>query len=158
RMYDLFADPGPHTDGDGDGRQRVNPELSRLIRDYWRAARRNDRRPRRGYRDGPSRFDSRAGRGRVFTPTRPQVLDRLDRSGLLPAIYFIFSRQGCDAAVLQCLHDGVRLTTPAEAREIRAYVKERCRDIPSEDLGVLGYAEWLDGLCAGVAAHHAGML
>jgi ATP-dependent RNA helicase HelY len=37
-------------------------------------------------------------------------------------------------------------------------VEERCRTLLDEDLGVLGYFEWLDGLERGVAAHHAGML
>ena len=32
------------------------------------------------------------------------------------------------------------------------------RDIPDEDLHVLGYHEWVDGLERGLAAHHAGML
>src|SRR5690606_77771 len=34
----------------------------------------------------------------------------------------------------------------------------RCRHLPPEDLEVLGYHEFLDGLTRGVAAHHAGML
>ncbi len=35
---------------------------------------------------------------------------------------------------------------------------ERSEGIPDEDLAVLGYHEWLDGLERGVAAHHAGLL
>ena len=58
----------------------------------------------------------------------------------------------------QVLRAGIRLTTTAERDEIRAFVEERCRTIPDEDLGVLGYWEWLGGLERGVAAHHAGML
>ena len=45
-----------------------------------------------------------------------------------------------------------------ERDEIRAIVEERCRTLLDEDLGVLGYWDWLEGLERGVAAHHAGML
>ena len=37
-------------------------------------------------------------------------------------------------------------------------MENRCRNIPDEDLHVLGYHDFLDGLTRGVAAHHAGML
>jgi ATP-dependent RNA helicase HelY len=86
------------------------------------------------------------------------VIDRLDREGLLPAIVFIFSRVGCDAAVTQCLNAGTRLTSPEERDTIYAFVEESCRHLPEEDLHVLGYHDFLDGLTRGVAAHHAGML
>ncbi len=71
---------------------------------------------------------------------------------------FIFSRVGCAAAVQQCLSAGIRLTTPAERDTIHAYVEAACRDLPEEDLHVLGYHDFLDALTRGVAAHHAGML
>ena len=71
---------------------------------------------------------------------------------------FIFSRVGCDAAVQQCLNTNLRLTTPEERDEIFAFVEERCSNLPDEDLQVLGYHEFLDGLTRGIAAHHAGML
>jgi ATP-dependent RNA helicase HelY len=101
----------------------------------------------------------RPGRGRrSFGPYRSDVVERLDREGLLPAILFIFSRAGCDAAVQQCLAAGLRLTEPDERTEIRHVVQERTGHIPPEDLAVLGYWEWLDGLERGLAAHHAGML
>ena len=44
--------------------------------------------------------------GRLFTPRRVEVVDRLDDDGMLPAIYFIFSRAGCDDAVDACLAPG----------------------------------------------------
>jgi len=136
RLLDLFVDDQHH---------EVNPELARLAREEDRYARRYDR-----YRRGrPRRFQ---------VPSRVEVIDRLDSQGLLPAITFIFSRAGCDAAVLQCLRAGLRLNTPEEREQVRAHVEQRCASIPDEDLLVLGYHEWLDGLERGVAAHHAGML
>src|SRR5947209_7669351 len=95
---------------------------------------------------------------RIDVPSRPEVVETLDRAGLLPAIVFIFSRAGCDAAVLQCLRRGLRLTDHQERARIRAVLDDRVADIPDDDLRVLGYAEFADALDRGVAAHHAGML
>ena len=75
---------------------------------------RDRRSPRKG-EPGSSKDPRSVGNGRrVWIPSRVDVIDRLDREGLLPAIVFIFSRVGCDAAVTQCLNAGVRLTTPEE--------------------------------------------
>jgi ATP-dependent RNA helicase HelY len=86
------------------------------------------------------------------------VVARLDRDALLPAITFIFSRAGCDAAVSQCVRSGLRLTTPEESAQIRVVVDTRTADLPEGDLAVLGFWEWREALERGVAAHHAGML
>ena len=138
----------------------VNDELVKIARDDWTSTRlmRDRRSPRKG-RPGSSKNPRNVGNGRrVWIPSRADVVDRLDREGLLPAIVFIFSRVGCDAAVTQCLSAGVRLTSPEERDEIFAYVEAACRDLPDDDLHVLGYHDFLDGLTRGVAAHHAGML
>jgi ATP-dependent RNA helicase HelY len=104
------------------------------------------------------RRHSRGGRPDEMKMDRAGVVKMLGERNLLPAIFFIFSRLGCDQAVKQVLRAGVRLTTAPEREEIRAIVEERCRTILDEDLAVLGYWEWLEGLQRGVAAHHAGML
>jgi len=142
RLYDLFTD---------DANEAVNAELTRLASDEARFARVTERtgRPQRGHRRPRSRID---------VPSRPEVIETLDRAGLLPAIVFIFSRAGCDAAVLQCLRRGLRLTDSSERDVIRRIVAERTADIPDDDLRVLGFGEFLDALERGVAAHHAGML
>ncbi len=158
RMYDLFADEAGTDPADYHESHRepqVNPELVRVARDDWARGRMKDRRPARGGRrpnQGPG--NARA----AWTPSRSDVVQQLDRAGLLPAIVFIFSRVGCDAAVQQCLNANLKLTTPAERDEIFAFVEERCANIPKEDLQVLGYPEFLDGLTRGIASHHAGML
>jgi len=137
RLYDLFTD---------DNHRQVNPDLVRLAR------REEIRQPA----SRPGRGGSRPRRN--APPYRPEIIDRLDAEGLLPAITFIFSRAGCDAAVLQCLQAGLRLTTPAEAEQIEAVASRRTSDIPEEDLTVLGYHDWVLALRRGIAAHHAGML
>ena len=91
-------------------------------------------------------------------PSRPDVIELLDAEGLLPAITFIFSRAGCDAAVKQCLRSSLRLTTDDERARIAEVVDRRCADLSESDLVVLGYHEWREGLLRGLAAHHAGML
>jgi ATP-dependent RNA helicase HelY len=95
---------------------------------------------------------------RIERLDRPEVVTLLQRSNLLPAIFFIFSRVGCDAAVQQVRRSGVKLTTPQERAEIRTLVEERTRALLDEDLAVLGYYEWLGNLERGVASHHAGLL
>jgi ATP-dependent RNA helicase HelY len=97
-------------------------------------------------------------RSPVRKASRPQVIASLDRQDLLPAITFIFSRAGCDAAVAQCVSAGLWLTTEREQLVIASRVDEAAQDIPSDDLDVLGFWSWRDGLLRGLAAHHAGML
>jgi ATP-dependent RNA helicase HelY len=97
-------------------------------------------------------------RSRYFPPRRTEVIETLGKRTMLPAIYFIFSRAACDDAVRQCLRDGIRLTTPDERAQIRAIVESRVEALSDDDLRVLEYGEWLTGLEAGIAAHHAGMV
>ncbi len=100
-----------------------------------------------------------SGGGSRWRPTsRVDVIERLDGSGLLPAITFIFSRAGCDAAVAQCVHSGMRLTSESERAQIRGIVDRRTAELPEADLAVLGYWEWREALERGIAAHHAGLL
>ena len=95
---------------------------------------------------------------RIERLDRPDVVELLSRANLLPAIFFIFSRVGCDAAVQQVRRAGVRLTSQDERREIRAVIEERTRSLLEEDLAVLGFWEWRENLERGVASHHAGLL
>src|SRR5688500_15274138 len=81
------------------------------------ATRFKDRRDKKGQR---GRGHHAQGR-RPYLPSRFDIVSRLDAEGLLPAIVFIFSRVGCDAAVTQCLQANLRLTTPAERDEIYAF-------------------------------------
>ncbi|BAL90564.1 helY putative ATP-dependent RNA helicase [Actinoplanes missouriensis 431] len=145
RMFDLFHD------ADAAKKHDVHPELLRYTREMDRRLDLTDR--------AGSGWSGRGGRSRRWQPPpRAEVVERLERAGLLPAILFIFSRAACDAAVQQCLAAGLRLTGPDERAQIREIAQAKVANIPAEDLSVLGYWEWLDGLERGVAAHHAGML
>jgi len=148
KLIDLFDATGKAATN------RVNPELLRIARNSMPQGsnRRGGSRDRRG---GGSYHRGGAAQERA---DRPEVIEMLDRQNLLPAIFFVFSRVGCDQAVKQVLRAGIRLTTADERDEIRDIVEDRCRTILDEDLAVLGYWEWLEGLQRGVAAHHAGLL
>ncbi|HEU0172198.1 MAG TPA: DEAD/DEAH box helicase [Acidimicrobiales bacterium] len=100
----------------------------------------------------------RRPRRRLFTPRRPEVVEMLDERDMLPALYFIFSRMGCEEAVASCLDAGLRLTTPDERARIRAIVDEHTAALSDDDLDVLGYDRWSAALEMGLAAHHAGMV
>jgi ATP-dependent RNA helicase HelY len=144
RLLDLFDSSGLAATN------RVNPELAQLANYGGRNLNQKQSKDKARYRPG-ARVDS-------ARMDRSDLVALLDSRNLLPAIFFIFSRVGCDAAVRQVLRAGVRLTQKQERDEIRAIVEERCRTLRDEDLAVLGYWEWLEGLERGVAAHHAGML
>ncbi|MFJ3838331.1 DEAD/DEAH box helicase [Streptomyces sp. NPDC090054] len=157
RVYDLFEEESDHG-GRGSGRREVNPDLLRMAREensrtYNPKDRRRGKMVREADRERERRF-----RSRIWTPARPEVIGRLENDNLLPAINFIFSRAGCEAAVQQCLYAGLRLNDDSARLKVREIVEERTASIPTEDLHVLGYYEWLEGLERGIAAHHAGML
>ncbi|GGC83617.1 hypothetical protein GCM10011512_07980 [Tersicoccus solisilvae] len=129
----------------------VNPELNRLARTESRV-------PRQAHRGRGRRPDRPPVRESVRRVSRPAMIRQLDREALLPAIVFIFSRAGCDAAVRQCVDADLWLTTRAEQRVIRAELDDAVSELSPEDLEVLGFWTWRDGLLRGIAAHHAGML
>ena len=150
RLFDLF-DYRATKAAKGDRELLVDPELLRHIAHRREADRLTDWQPR-------GRGRNRARPTIYRPPSRPDVIAALDREELLPAITFVFSRAGCDAAVKQCLRSSLRLTTDAERKRIAEVIDRRCGDLAEADLIVLNYHEWREGLLRGLAAHHAGML
>lgn len=136
RIYPMFVATG--------GEQMPNPEIRRV---ETRSERPKARRGRHHHQD-------RGRRG----PRRTDVVDLLAAEKMLPAIYFIFSRKGCNAAVSQCVREGLDLTASDERRRIADHAEARCSYLAEEDLDVLGYDEWLQALKSGIAAHHAGLI
>ncbi|HYO86530.1 MAG TPA: DEAD/DEAH box helicase [Dermatophilaceae bacterium] len=176
-LNDRRTGPDPRGTGPGEAVRRLNPDLVQAV-----AAARDVGRGRSG---GPGRYGRRLdagapggrhGRSRPLTSGRggdsgsreatqrparvgrAEMIQRLDRDGLLPAIVFIFSRVGCEAGVDQLLAGGMRLIPPAEGVRIRRFVTDRVSALATEDLQVLGYDVFVEGLTRGFAAHHAGML
>ncbi len=150
----LFGDELLELFENGSGQLRVNPELTQK----HQARSRSPIRSRGKY--GKGRGDSRSNPNQRNFPRldKPEIVEKLEDLQLLPAIFFIFSRAGCDQAVINCRRAGIRLTSKEEQQEIRSLVEARCSSISDEDLDTLGYFEWLESLERGFASHHAGML
>ena len=140
RSEDLLLLPLFSPGGEDEG--RMNPALGRL---EDRAGRRTD-------------AGGRHRRGTLFTPRRVEVLDLLDERSMLPAICFVFSRAGCDAAVEACLQAGVRLTDAAQREEALSRLEARVNGLSAQELSVLGYGPFSAGVAAGIAPHHAGLV
>lgn len=133
------------------GPSKVNPEVVRTSTLLGRGSTARSRNPR-----GRTRPLRRFERGyRVF---RADVINLLQGENLLPAIYFIFSRAGCDQAVAQVLNRNLSLTSEDERQLIIELVEGKLYRLEDEDLDALGYNSWLEGILRGVAAHHAGMV
>ena len=175
RLYDLFEGDAPTVTALPGARPEVNPALVQVSKSEARYVRDDSRRPRgrsgrgkrtAGYGSGAyggaahrSRYDGSPDRPRSLgNATRPDMIEALDAEGLLPAIVFIFSRVGCDAAVRQVLSSSIRLTSGAEQAEITAIAERHVAGLAAADLRALDYAQFLEALARGVAAHHAGML
>ena len=140
KLFPLFED---------DSSGQVNKQLERLAREDWQLSRMQKGRPKKG---------GHRPRTRHRSPSKTEIIERLNSEGLLPAIMFIFSRAGCAKAVQECLDARLSLTTPEERAEIGAAVDAACAHLPDADLHVLGFHDFRDALQRGVAAHHAGML
>ena len=176
RLYDLFADEAPTAVAlPGTAKNDVNPTLLRISKEETRFVRDDSRRPRgrsgrgrKGVGFGSGAYggaahlaagDSRSGRPRsLVTSSRADLVEVLDAAALLPAIVFIFSRAGCDAAVRQLLSSRLRLTGPAERLELVAIADRHVAGLSATDLRALDYAQFVEALSRGVAAHHAGQL
>ncbi|MGC9963395.1 MAG: DEAD/DEAH box helicase [Acidimicrobiales bacterium] len=134
---------------------RPNPQaidLDALMPRHGPASRRPRTRPQLPPPGSPAR------RTRTYRPRRAETVERLDDADLLPAIYFVFSRAGCDEAVRYCLDDGLRLTSVAERARIREIAEAHVEALSDDDLAVLGYGRFVAALEAGLASHHAGMV
>ena len=151
RLYDCSPTPAsgsnrPHGEICGD-RHRSRPgsgqpRVMHVARDDHRRIRTRDHRAKRGGYRRPA--------GRALVPSRVDIVDRLDREGS-PAIMFIFSRAGCDAAVQQVLN-ATSGSPPPRSGTRSAAAQEKTSALAQSDKDVLGYDEWQDALARGVAA------
>ncbi|MFT4245523.1 MAG: DEAD/DEAH box helicase [Micrococcaceae bacterium] len=148
KIYDLYQDISFDVLAAKQNKEkyRVNPKLLQIRRELiarYPKSRRAQGRNRRNFGPKTSRF---------------QVLESLASENLLPAIYFIFSRKGCDAAVAQILASPLKFTNEREEELIDNAISAAIVGIPQTDLDMLGFRQFRQGLLRGVAAHHAGVL
>jgi len=112
-------------------------------------------RPRGPGRDRDA-FRRQWERRRPASPNR--VVPQLRERKWLPAIYFIFSRAGCERALRRYLEDGDSLLAPERRAEVDEAIANTLRDYPSivaeTEVNSLLFA----GLRRGAGMHHAGIL
>jgi len=89
--------------------------------------------------------------GRPVAPSIPFILSQLQQKNLLPAIYFIFSRRGCDRSVQDVVN--MSLVNPQEVALLKTHIDAFLTRNPEA-----GRAGQVEQLYRGVAAHHAGIL
>jgi ATP-dependent RNA helicase HelY len=94
----------------------------------------------------------------LFAPSRSDIVKELATADLLPAIFFIFSRNQCDEAARSCLKMGISLTSALEKKEIVAIAHERLVDFTDDDLVALQFTQFIEQLEAGIGSHHAGIV
>ncbi len=132
---------------------RANPEVLRFEQNkvtskFPQSARQTSRQSSRQFGSSNS----------LFAPSRSDIVKELAAKDLLPAIFFIFSRNQCDEAAQSCLKMGISLTTALEKREIVAIAHERLVDFSDDDLVALQFMQFIKQLEAGIGSHHAGIV
>jgi ATP-dependent RNA helicase HelY len=123
---------------------RPNPEIERMVEQARSSS-------------GGHRRQRRAG-VRPARPRRSEIVEHLAAGARLPAIMFVFSRQGCDDAARMLAAEGAAFLDASQQHRVRQIAAAHTAELEASDLDALGYDEWLDQLTAGVAAHHAGLI
>lgn len=95
---------------------------------------------------------------KLLIPRRPYVIKKLKDIDMIPCLYFVFSRAGCDDAVLRCLEDGIDLTDDFEKDSIGAIIEDRMSVISDDEIEGVCIEEWKESALKGFSSHHAGML
>ena len=123
---------------------KVNDKLKRVLTTPSKAGNRDRQRRDRDSRVGP--------------PSRTEVIEELQRLDMLPAIFFIFSRNQCDEAAKSCRRNALSFVTSAEARKIRELADRHGRRLTADERRALDFDGFVDLVSSGVAPHHAGLV
>ncbi|BAY64232.1 DSH domain-containing protein [Calothrix brevissima NIES-22] len=100
---------------------------------------------------GKRKQGDRGKAGRPEAPSLIYTLNHLQQRDMLPAIYFIFSRRGCDKAVAEV--GDIWLVNNDESQILRRQIDEFLSRNPEA-----GRSGQIAPLYRGIAAHHAGIL
>ncbi|PPS45493.1 RNA helicase [Chroococcidiopsis sp. TS-821] len=106
--------------------------------------------PKPGSSDAIHAKGGRRNGVRLESPSLEYTISQLAAKDMLPAIYFIFSRRGCDQAVANL---DMSLVNSAEAAQLRQQIDAFLARNPEA-----GRAGQIEPLYRGIAAHHAGLL
>jgi len=143
-QYLLCHMDGEITSVESPRRGREAPQADLRVRgDRWR---------------GRDRHRVFVGRGRRRPASPGLVIPQLEARRWLPAIYFIFSRSGCERALRRLLEDGGSLLEPTRRPEVEEAIANTLRDYPSIMPETEVNALLLEGLRHGAGVHHAGIL
>lgn len=123
---------------------RVNDQLKRVIASAPGGGNRDRRRRDRDSRVGP--------------PSRTDVIEELRQLDMLPAIFFIFSRNQCDEAAKACRRSALSFVSAAEARRIAEIAERHGARLTDEERRALDFDGFVDLVSSGVAPHHAGLV
>lgn len=122
---------------------RINDKLKRVV-SAPSQSQRGDRRRNKDQRVGP--------------PSRTEVIEELQQLDMLPAIYFIFSRNQCDEAAKACRRHALSFVTGAEAKRIREIAERHGSRLSDDERRALDFDGFVDLVSSGVAPHHAGLV
>ncbi|MEY2626333.1 MAG: hypothetical protein RJB08_92 [Actinomycetota bacterium] len=125
--------------------QRVNAKLKKILADD------------QGKRGPSSRGHGRKS-GRIGPASRVEVVEELQRLDMLPAIYFIFSRNQCDEAAKECRRNALSFVSANEIRRIRQLADRHAERLDAEERRALDFDGFVELMAAGVAPHHAGLV
>lgn len=100
-------------------------------------------------------YQSRINRRDPFRdiPSFPYVVRLLRKRDMLPCIFFIFSRAGCDKAAAAAGTEKGELLTSAESENVRKRVETFVEENPD-----MVQQDRIDLAMKGIASHHAGLL
>jgi len=135
--------------------------LSYLVADLsgeihgWDAVRKGRVRLLGEEREGAAMDRGRWYTRRVVDPT--VMLDELEARGWLPAIYFIFSRAGCERAMETVLAEGKPLLARDQQRQVEESIRDAIRDSATIAESPLNQTIF-QALGMGMGLHHAGIL
>jgi len=130
---------------------KMNPRAKKAFTEQGKAnnSSRNSHQHKKGRQTPESRFGP---------PNRNEVVEELAHANMLPAIFFIFSRNQCDDAARGVRRSSLSFATKNEADQIRKIAQNRAQSLSSDEKNALDFEGFLSLISTGVAAHHAGMV
>jgi ATP-dependent RNA helicase HelY len=113
-----------------------------------------------GTREGPvfERHEPKRRHRRRRGPDANKLIQQLRARRWLPAIYFIFSRAGCEAALQRFLREGSALIDAHRQCEVEEAIAHTLQDYPSITPDSELHCLVFEGLRRGVGIHHAGII